>query len=189
MVSNQWVSTWKKSALQAAGLEPTPFALKALSLWSKSTPMEPWTKNPIGIPAKGYYKRIVPGTPYALFLTYSDFSKAFTTALDSESGGYIKLLLNDGKSIAKLWRAIHELNWPGATTENDYPREIHYWIGDDLREKMNIPPATPHRSSGTTTPAHITHQQVLATQRAMITAHQTKQDLHNAILFITRGVK
>jgi hypothetical protein len=189
MVNNTWPTTWAKSALLAAKIEPTQFGLKAMTLWSKSTPTDAWTMNPIGIPSKGYTRRSVPGTPYALFLKYSEFSEAFTKAMQTKQGEYIQTLLTSGDSISKLWRAIGELNWPGSATENDYPREIHTWIGDDLRAKMNIPDKSNYKSSGTTDAARLNNHRVVQAHRAMITAQQSKLDLTKAIQFITRGVK
>lgn len=189
MVSNAWASTWKKSALEAAGIESTDYALKALALWQKSTPLESWTMNPLGIPARGYARRKVPNTEYALFLKYSDFSAAFAKAMASERSGSIKLLLQTGESTAKLWREIHSLAWPAAATENDWPREVHTWIGDEFRALLNIPDKTPHRSSGVTAESRLNNHRVIQAHRAMITAAQTKQDLRTAILFITKGRK
>jgi hypothetical protein len=189
MVNNAWVSTWKTSALRAAQIEPTPYALKALELWNKSTPTEPWSKNPIGIPSRGYTRRSIPGTPYALFLSYTDFSTAFVKCLQSESQKGLSLLISSGESTAKLWKAIRELNWPGTSTESDYPGAIHEWIGDEYRSKLNIPEKSEYKSSGTTDVSRMNNHRVLQTQRAMITAIQTKQDLAKAILLITKGVR
>lgn len=189
MVANSWVSTWPQSALRAAGLEPTPFTVKVLQLWNKSTPTQPWTVNPIGIPAKGYTRRVVPQTSYALFNTYRDFSAAFAKALETPAGKTLRIHLESGESIAKLWRTIHEFGWPGADTESDYPALIHEWIGDQYRDMLNIPSAPVRKSSGATAQTHLNNHRVMEAHRLMITAAQTKLDLSTAIKFITKGVK
>lgn len=189
MVTNAWPTTWRKSALQAADIEPSPFALKALSLWQKSTPTQPWTGNPLGLPQQGYSSRVVPHTQYALFLKYSQFYEAFARAISTERSGIIKVLLQSGDSVAKLWREIHDMGWPATGTENDYPREIHYWIGDEFRAKLNIQPKTVYRTSGATAQSHINNHLIMQAHRAMITAVQAKLDLASAIQFIHKGVK
>jgi hypothetical protein len=189
MVANGWATTWPKKALLAAGIEPTVYAIKAVTLWHKSTPTDPWSINPLGIPAMGYTRRTIPHTAYAMFNTYAEFSKAFAKAMSQERNGYIGVLLSTGESTAKLWREINALKWPAAETENDYPREIHSWIGDELIEGYKMPPKTPHRSTGTTDKSRLNNAQVIRAHKAMVTAVQSKLDLAKAITFITKGVK
>jgi hypothetical protein len=186
---SEWPDTWPQKALAAAKIEATPYAVKALRLWHKSTPIDPWSLNPLGIPARGYSRRPVPHTDYAMFLTYAAFSKAFAKAMDQERNGYIKVLLSSGESTAKLWREIHALTWPAAKTENDFPRDIHVLIGDELIEGYKIPQKTPHRTTGTTDKSRLNNAQVMRAHRAMVTATQAKLDLKQAITFITKGVK
>lgn len=186
---SKWASTWDRSALQAAGIEVTAFAKKAMALWNKSTPTEPWSHNPIGIPAGKYGKRKIPGTKYALYLTDADFNAAFSVAIRSERDGAILALLSSGDSVAKLWREINSLDWPAAATENDWPREIREWVGDDYSSKLNMPAKTPHRSTGSTGMSTTSHQAVINSTKAMITAAQTKRDLASAIKFIIAGSK
>lgn len=189
MATNGFASTWSRSALLAAGIEPTPYALKALTLWQKSTPLEAWTKNPIGLPAKGYSKRKIPGTDYALFLRTPDFNNAFVKALDGERDGQIRILLGEGSSTAKLWRAINSLQWPANTTENEWPREIYTWIGDEYRAKLGMKDPGPHKSSGSPGTINASQQMVINHTHAMVTAVQAKLDFARAVQFIVKGVK
>ena len=189
MTANAWASTWARSCLAGSGVPVNEYTLKAMALWNKSTPTEPWSMNPIGIPSKGFTRRSVPHTPYALFLKYADFSTAFSKALSSEQGLSVKAQLMSGDSIAKLWRAIRELNWPGVDTESDYPAELHTWIGDQYRDKLNIPTTSPRTSSGTRSRPQVTNHEVMQTHHRMVTAAQAKLDLTEAIRFITGGGK
>lgn len=184
-----WVSTWHMSLLRAAGMERTPYAKTALIKWQKSTPTEPWTHNPLGIPSKGYSNQAVPGTPYALFNKWADFNDAFVKAVARPEAADIRSYLSSGESPAKLWRAINSLGWPAATTEDNWPRELYTAIGDPFRAKLNLPERQTNRSSGTHDGTATDSHAVLQHQRAMITAVQTKQDLASAIAFIIKGVR
>jgi hypothetical protein len=186
MVTNGWVTTWTRSAARASGIEPTPYALKALALWNKSTPTEPWTINPVGIPASGYARRMVPGTKYALFNKYSEFNDALAKFLSTPAGMEIKTLLQSGDSTVKLWRAIHDLDWPAAKTESDWPELIHDWIGEEYRALLNIKPKSSSRSTGTVGGIKPNEHLIVNAQRRMVTAAQTKLDLTKAIGFITQ---
>jgi hypothetical protein len=176
-----WASTWPLSALRAAGIEPTPYARRTLALWNKSTPTEPWTRNPIGIPAKGYGVRKVPNTEYALFLSQQEFNDAFVKAMSGEAGGRIPGLIQSGESPAKLWRAVNGLPWPAAKTEGEWPYLLYVEIGEEYRKKLGVKDPQPSRSSGShgyNPMANMTMHQHMARMGEAISA---KLDLASAI--------
>lgn len=185
----EWPSTWRKSVLLTLEIEPTAFAHKALALWQKSTPLEPWTRNPLGVPAVGSPRRTVTGTKYAIFPSYAEFNRALATALGGDGGMAVKAYLSDDGSISKLWRAIADLKWPASETESDYPAEIQNWMGETVSYRAGTGDKRGKRSSGTTGGLSSSEQRVMQAHRAMVTATQAKLDLASAINFIVRGVQ
>ena len=184
-----WPSTWRKSALAALEIEPSPFANKALALWQKSTPMEPWTRNPLGVPAIGGNRRIVPGTKYAIYGSYSDFSHSLAMSLGGEGGMAVKAYLSDGGNIPKLWRAIAALKWPASETESDYPSEIQHWMSEPVRYRAGTGDNRGKKSSGVPGSLSPSDRQVIDAHNAMVTATQAKLGLAEAIKFIVQGAK
>jgi hypothetical protein len=141
--------------------------------------------NPLGIPKQGYAKRAVPSTQYALFQKYSDFYTAFAKALSTERGGRIHLYIQSEQNTAQLWRELNSLEWPAAKTENDWPVLVNEFVGDEFREKLGMKPVSTQRGTGSAGITGVNNSLVMQTQRAMVTAAQTKMDLVKAIQFIT----
>lgn len=185
MAISSWATTWARKTLQEIGLEPTTYAIKALRLWQKSTPLQPWTYNPLGIPKKGYAPKAVPGTQYALFHSYSEFNSALGKALGTERQGRISLLLKAADNTTALWREINALPWPAAQSESDWPVLLHGMARQELQALGLDLPVSPQRTTGTTGIMTGNNHHVLQAQRAMVTAAQTKMQLADAIRLIT----
>lgn len=123
-MTTKWASNWRQTSLRHAEVEVTQFAMDILSAWQGSTPTEPWTNNPLGIPSKGYGAPTALATPYASFPTMQAFREAFKKAVHSSSGKPLLDALNSEGKHAKAWRVINAMGWPATVTESDYPSRI-----------------------------------------------------------------
>lgn len=146
---NHWPMRWAQDTLKAAGITETHFALEAMSAWRKSTPLEAWTNNPIGMPARGNNVPTVHGTLYAQFPSFGDFRRAFQAFTKTRQGAQIAHTLDMGESWSDLWREIHALKWPADTTETDYPSVILDRMEADYRNKLQTRQKADRKTSGT----------------------------------------
>lgn len=123
-MTNKWASNWRETSLRHAEVEVTQFAKDVLAAWQRSTPTEPWTNNPLGIPAKGYGAPRALNTPYAAFPTIQAFRDAFRRAVHSHAGKpLLDALMSEGEH-GKAWRTISALGWPASDTESEYPSGV-----------------------------------------------------------------
>jgi len=123
-MTTKWPSNWRQTSLRSAGVDVTQFAMDILAAWQKSTPTEPWTNNPIGVPSKGFGAPPALNTPYASFPTMEAFRQAFKRAVHSGSGKpLLDALMSEGEH-AKAWRVISAMKWPASATESEYPSRI-----------------------------------------------------------------
>lgn len=123
-MTTRWASNWRQTSLRHADVEVTQFAMDILAAWQKSTPTEPWTNNPVGIPAKGYGAPQALNTPYASFPTFQAFREAFRRAVHSHAGKpLLDALMSEGEH-GKAWRTINALGWPASATESEYPAKV-----------------------------------------------------------------
>lgn len=184
-----WPSGWQNATLRTAGITPTRFAKDVLSLWQASTPLDPWTHNPIGMPMKGNSPRAVPNTSYAVFSSMSDFRKVFAGFLSSQRGAGTLNVLTNGQSLSDAWREIHALKWPADATESDYPANILDKLADEYAVKLRKRSAGKNKSSGTIQPQPQLHQQVVAGHQTMVRAMQQHTDSSAMIRQILRETK
>lgn len=143
-----WPSTWKTRTLETAGIPATPKAVKALSAWSASTPTDPWTNNPLGMPAATIKAARVPGTPYAMLPSMATFYAAFAKFAATPAGkAVVSELISDG-GYGPLWRAISGLKWPASATETDYPAKLLDLTSESYQQSVNATPAAKRKTSG-----------------------------------------
>jgi hypothetical protein len=135
-VSGNWPDGWITATLRVAGLPISDFTRKALQAWSDSTPILPYTNNPLGMPAvKGRTLELM-RTGYAMFVTMGDFRVAFADFVSSEAGRAVHDALALGEKYSELWRAISVLKWPASTTETDWPSAILDLTSESYRAKV-----------------------------------------------------
>lgn len=146
---NEWESNWSGYLALETGSTNAEFTERMFTLWQQSTPLEPWTNNPLGMPqtTQGAYR--VLSTDYGAFMSMHDFRDAFLRFLASQPGRTLRdaLLLQD--KPAPVWRAVSSLHWPASATETDYPSAILDATTDDYRAKVNAARADQRKTSGT----------------------------------------
>jgi hypothetical protein len=123
------------ATLKAADLPVSDFTLKALSAWSSSTPILPYTNNPLGMPAvKGKTLELM-RTGYAMFPTMGDMRNAFADFISSSPGNQLHDALALNEKHSQVWRAVHALPWPANNTETDWPSAVLDLTSESYRSK------------------------------------------------------
>lgn len=162
-----WPSGWREAALRASGIHVTQFALDMLSAWQESTPLQPWTDNPLGFPAGFRSSAPVRNTKYAMFGSLDDFVAAFADLMSRAQGRAVRDALSTQDKASVMWRAVHGLSWPANDTETDYPSAILDRIpttsgADDSKEQQS-----PRKSVGVIGDPSSTNDSVLSAMRTM----------------------
>jgi hypothetical protein len=181
---SRWPTAWREMALMHSGIEVTPHALDVLRDWHLSTPTQPWTNNPLGLPALGNDVPEAMGTPYGAFPTHVSFRAAFKKLVDS--GGHMPVAhaLQDGTTIARAWRTINGLNLPGSSTETDYPAVLLDRTTERYRTKVQAVPVSERKSMGPGTPPVDMSHPVLNAARGIHVAARDMKDLNQSIQYL-----
>jgi hypothetical protein len=183
-----WPSNWAYVTLRAAGIDKSQFALNVMHAWMQSTPTEPWTNNPIGIPAQGSRVPAALNTKYAAFTTMTQFRASFAEKMKSGQGVNVAHTLNAADKYSDAWREIHALRWPGNDTESEYPSLLMDLVQAAYTDKVTARERPPPTTTGATHAPPDVHaamrQQAVALHHAATHIAATS----DAIAFImTRG--
>lgn len=163
----KWPDNWRRKALESAQLPVTSVALEVLSAWRKSTPLQPWTNNPIGMPARENGAMRAAGTDYASFRTFQTFYKAFERFMKSATGQKLAAEIANGGNPAEAWRIINSLNWPGNKTESEYPSALLDLVQAKYTDKMPTVARTTSKTSGNVGASASVHDAIKAQQAAI----------------------
>lgn len=182
----RWSSGWKEATLRHAEIPVTDFATTVLTAWASSTPTQPWTNNPLGMPAHGNNVPRALNTPYGLFPTMGAFRQAFARLLKTNSGVSLSRVLAAGDDLPDAWRAIHALGFPANRTETDYPVTLLDMLEDDYRAKMATRPVAKRRTVGTGKARPEVHDAMRAQSYAIAYASRAFDNGSAAIAHIMR---
>lgn len=153
-MDGKWPDGWRSAALTAAGLPVDDFTLSVMTSWQVSTPLHPYTNNPIGMPSvPGKYPQLM-NTGYALFPTMTEFRNAFSDFLNSPYGRTVREALATQDKLAPAWRAIHALDWPANKTESDWPSALLDMMAEPVRNRLaSVKDKSQRRTSGVIGPS------------------------------------
>jgi hypothetical protein len=182
----KWASTWRDDVLRISGIPKSQFALDVLSAWRKSTPVEPWTNNPLGMPARGNGVTQAFSTPYGVFGSVRHFATSFNRFLQTRQGESIKHILTVGDSMTDAWREIHAIDWPARNTETDYPVALLDRVEADYRAKVQRRSGGKQKSTGVAQAAPEVHVAMRQQARALTDAASAFSDGRQAIRHIIR---
>lgn len=174
-----WPSDWRQRSLRAAGVPVSVWALGVLTAWCKSTPVAPWTNNPLGLPARPGGPPRALDTPYGVYPSIAAFAHDFGVLLHGSKGIALQHELISANSLASAWREIHGLKLPANQTETDYPAVLLDMVEEQYREKLSRRKVSERKTSGVTTATPETHD---AVRRQAIA-------LHKAAIAFTDGRK
>lgn len=144
---------WRSQTLTRADIPVNDFTLRVLSAWQQSTPLQPYTNNPLGMPyITGKSARLLT-TDYAIFATMADFRTAFAAFIASPAGRNLREALSLDTKPAPVWRAIHALAWPASATETDWPSAVLDLATESTRMRLStVQDASQRTTSGTVGP-------------------------------------
>lgn len=162
-----WPDGWREALLAYADIPAEQFALDVLNYWAQATPVQRFTNNPLGMPAKGYGAPKAFNTPYAAFPTPDAMRKAFNLALNTTAGKAVYHALATQDKLSVAWRAIHALNWPANLTETDYPATILDAITDGSTAKLKVSKPADRKSVGSPTAQTDVHKMIQAQGQAL----------------------
>jgi hypothetical protein len=148
-VASEWPDGWVSATLREAGIPVTSFAVGIISLWQKSTPMLPYTNNPLGMPAiKGVSGELMK-TGYATFSTMLLMRQQLARFLHSPAGHDVHQALAVTEKPAPAYRAIHALPWPAAQSETDWPSLILDLTSESTQARLStVADPADRRTSG-----------------------------------------
>lgn len=176
-----WPTNWKTRTLTALGVTATPEALKIISAWQKSTPLDPWTNNPLGMPAKLGKTASVPGTQYAMFRSISDFYKVLSSFSKTPHGRSVVSELTGNAQPGPAWRAIAALDWPAAATETDWPAAVLDLAGEAYAASVDATPRARRRSAGKPRAAPAVHEAMRQQAHSIVQASAAFSDAKTAV--------
>jgi len=182
----QWPSSWRESLLRASGIPKTQFALDVLAAWQKSTPLESYSNNPLGMPRSS---RSVPSwqdTEYAAYPTMQHFYAAFKRLVSTGQGRAILHVLIAADDHAATWREIHALNWPATKTEQDYPHLVLDMVEQKYRDRLTSRRTGDSKGTGIVTAHPSVHSNVRAQAAALYEVAQKFDDAGSAFEYIAR---
>lgn len=148
-MASDWPDGWVTAALKDAGLPVTDFTTKIMYAWNRSTPILPYTNNPLGMPAvKGKTLELMK-TGYAMFVTMGHFRSAFAGFINSHAGQDVRDAFHLSDKFSEAYRAIHSLKWPANTTETDWPSAVLDLTSEAYRNKAaSVASASDRKTSG-----------------------------------------
>lgn len=181
-----WPSNWKQRAVAALGVSPTPKALKIISAWSRSTPLQPWTNNPLGMPALSGRTRAVLGTSYAMFGSMPEFYVALARFAATAPGKAVAAEISSDAGYGPVWRAISSLEWPGSKTETDYPSAVLDLAEQSYRDSVNASDASQRKTSGVPKAPPDTHAAMRQQAQSIVHAANAFNDAAIATRYLIR---
>src|SRR5487761_647101 len=152
-MSSEWPDGWIPATLKDAGLPVTDFTRKVLLAWNASTPILPYTNNPLGMPAvKGKTLELMQ-TGYAMFVTMPQFRTQFAAFCNGTQGSALYDALALSEAYSQAWRAIHQLPWPANQTETDWPSAVLDLTSESYRNQAaSVASPADRKTSGTLGP-------------------------------------
>lgn len=181
-----WPSNWKTRTLETAGIPVSAKALKALGAWRQSTPLDPWTNNPLGVPANMTKHAKVPGTQYAMYRSINDFYGAFAKFIKTSKGQELLSELISDNGYGAVWRIISSLRWPATDTETDYPAKVLDLASESYRQSVNASDPPSRKTSGTVKAPTAVHDAMRAQAESITQAANAFGDATKAVRYLIR---
>lgn len=144
-----WSDGWREALIEEMGVDRSDFLMSVLQAWQESTPLQPYTNNPLGMPYdKGNVPRLL-STNYGLFRDLAQFRSAFVSFIQGQYGSSLRSALLGGEALGPAYRAIHGLGWPGNLTESDYPSAVLDLTTATVRSRLQTTDPADRKTAGT----------------------------------------
>lgn len=145
---SDWPSGWREAVLRDLQVPGDDFIMRVLAAWQQSTPLAPYTNNPLGMPYTPGKSAELLKSGYALFVDMPTFRQAFTSFVNSPSGRALHQALLVDQKLGPTFRAIHALKWPADATETDYPSGVLDLMTSPSRERLMTSSVQDRKTSG-----------------------------------------
>lgn len=176
MTVTQWPTGWRQALLRHVSIDVTQEALTILALWEQSTPTEPWSHNPLGMPSRGTGAPRALNTPYAAFPSMQAGRDAFAKFLRTSKGRTFSHAMIHPEDIPAVWREIHAFGWPACDTEQDYPGHLLDRAAESYRKSVNAASADRRKTAGKVNAPPDVHDAIRAQGAALHQAATAFQD-------------
>jgi len=183
---NGWPTRWRQQVLEDLGIEVTQHGLDVLNAWRKSTPLEPYSNNPLGLDARKASVPSVANTNYAQFRSMSHFRSEMVKLGQTSSGRKVKAALTEGATFSEAWRAIRSLNTPGKHLEDDYPTHVLEMAAKKYEENAPRKVAGRKKTTGTVGKNPTPHEGARMQAAALHHAAKNFTDHTKAITYIVK---
>lgn len=181
-----WPSLWQVQALAALGVPDNEVTYGIMTAWQKSTPLPPYSYNPLGMPAGSGGAKAYLATPYAQFGSIGLFYKALAAFSATYTGGQLAAAMRSDSPYPATWRAVSALGWPASQTETDYPSALLDLTSQSYRQSVNASPRPMRKTSGMLTSPHAHTTTAVAQARSVNQATQAFTDARSQVSFLLR---
>lgn len=181
-----WASNWKHRTLESIGVEVNPDTIRLMSAWLKSTPLDPWTNNPLGMPSSAGRVQSVPGTLYAMFPSIVAFYSAIGAFSKTPDGREIVRAIGGIPQYGPIWRAISATNWPAVKTETDWPYHVLELAGQSYMDSVMSSTSGKRKSAGSPQASPAIHETMRKQAESLNHAASAFTDARSAVRFLIR---
>lgn len=144
-----WQAGWREALISDLGVDRSDFLMSVFQAWQESTPLQPFTNNPLGMPfVRGSVPELL-NSGYGLFSDMAQFRQSFAGYVHGPYGAGLKSALLTGESLGKAYRAIRALDWPGNRTETDYPSAVLDLMTANVRARLQTAQPADRKTAGT----------------------------------------
>lgn len=184
-----WPTNWIGKALASLNVPPNGDTIAIIRAWKNSTPLPPYSNNPLGMPKGTSGAPAYLNTPYAIFPSMTKFYAALATFGQSQAGKSLTLAMHGDAPFPATWRAIASLQWPGSATETDYPSAVLDLTTASYRASVNATPKPDRKTSGALVASPDSKAQVLGNARALADAARAFDNANHAVTHLIRRAK
>jgi hypothetical protein len=182
-----WPIMWQQQALAALGVPDSDDTFAIMTAWQASTPLPPYSYNPLGMPAGSNGAKAYLGTPYAQFGSIGMFYAALKAFGSSYQGSQLAQVMRSDNPYPATWRAVSALKWPGSQTETDYPSALLDLTSQSYRASVNASTGSARKTSGMVTSPDAATTSALSQARAVNQATQAFADAKTQVSFLLRS--
>jgi hypothetical protein len=181
-----WPKTWISRTLEAAGIPVGSETIAVMRAWKDSTPLPPYTNNPVGMPH--HFARVprYMNTDYGMYVSFGKFLDAVTAWSKTGPGRKVIHAITSDSPYAASWREIAALGWPGSATETEYPSRILDLTEQSYRDSVSATPRAERKTSGTVGEHAASKSEVMAHARSLSSMYRTMQDSNSALNAVIR---
>lgn len=181
-----WPERWRVLALESARIPVTADTLEIMRAWQHSTPLQPYTNNPVGMPASIAGTPSVQGTGYAQFNSPRDFYRAFGKFARTPAGRSLIDAMRKDSPFPAAWRAISSLGWPGSATETDYPSAVLDLTSKSFREAIGATQRERRKTSGTVGATRRDNSAIIESARIVVHASKAIKDTGALVRYLAK---